>query len=117
MNNWLESQTDFDDANVFSDDEYGLFNAAKFALRVFINKNTSSSCNDTATNETEKYEGLFSEEASDSAINHHVTNRSSLQSLGKNTIVKRELLLLYIKKLMPCVPFVCSMASSSYLEI
>ena len=100
MNNWLESQTDFDDENVFSDDEYGLFNAAKFALRVFINKNTTSSCNanDTATNETEKYGGLFSEEAaSESAINHHVTNRSSLQSLGKNTIVKKGNYILYVK--------------------
>ena len=88
MNNWLlESKEALDPDEIFTDDEYGLLNAAKFAMLVFINKNTSSSnsasSGNSTSNETEKYsDGLFSEfeERNDT---RDVNNRTSLQNIGK----------------------------------
>ena len=83
MNQWLESKTTLDPELYleFSDDEYGLLNAAKFAMLVFIKRNTSSSNN----NRTEECSGLFSEleESSDISDTSSVSNRSSLQNIGK----------------------------------
>lgn len=44
MADWLSSNPDLDASVIFSNDEYGLLNAAKFALLVFENVNTSSCC-------------------------------------------------------------------------
>ena len=81
MNQWLESNPDPELYLEFSDNEYGLLNAAKFAMLVFINRNTSSSNN----NRTEECSGLFSEleESSDTSDSSGVSNRSSLQNIGK----------------------------------
>ena len=85
MNHWLESKTHLDPEDIFSDDEYGLLNAAKFAMLVFINKSTNSSnssSNGTSNDET----GLFSSElegnnATESAGD--TSNRSNLQNIGE----------------------------------
>ena len=61
MNHWLEGKTHLDPEDIFSDDEYGLLNAAKFAMLVFINKSANSS-NSTVNGTSENESGLFSSE-------------------------------------------------------
>ena len=51
MANWLESKsTAIDSSKIFSDDEYGLLNAAKFAILVFSHE---------AENQSQPYGTLY----------------------------------------------------------
>ncbi len=64
MANWLDSNPDLDSSTVFSHDEYGLLNAAKFALLVFSNDSSpisSSNCqNESLFEEAYQEQDLYS---------------------------------------------------------
>ena len=84
MNNWLEGKTHLDPEVIFADDQYGLLNAAKFALLVFINKSTNSlnsSSNETSSDDSAD---LFSSELEGNNVSvSDISNRSNLQNIGK----------------------------------
>ena len=83
MNHWLEGKTHLDPEDIFSDDEYGLLNAAKFAMLVFINKSANSS-NSTVNGTSENESGLFSSELEGNNVSEsEISNSSNLQNIGK----------------------------------
>ena len=62
---WLESNSDLDPSTVFSDDEYGLLNAAKFASQALV-----------ATNDQEYDQDMF--DTNDSTLEYLVLNSTNL---------------------------------------
>ena len=83
MNHWLEGKTHLDPEDIFSDDEYGLLNAAKFAMLVFINKSANSS-NSTVNGTSENESGLFSSELEGNNVSEsEISNSSNLQNISK----------------------------------
>ena len=83
MNHWLEGKTHLDPEDIFSDDEYGLLNAAKFAMLVFINKSANSS-NSTVNGTSENESGLFSSELEENNVSEsEISNSSNLQNISK----------------------------------